>query len=119
MAKDDYDVILFKVLLYLYACFKGKAFFRDDVFREVVGKAIPDAYLIRILMTAQNESLIEGLTFMRVWGNEYILTSQYTDMAITPEGIHHLEDNGKMRQVKTFLTEHAPELISTLITLVL
>ncbi|MBP2057175.1 hypothetical protein J2Z60_000337 [Lactobacillus colini] len=27
MAKDDYDIIAFKILLYLYAIFKGKQTF--------------------------------------------------------------------------------------------
>jgi hypothetical protein len=115
VAKDDYDVILFKILLYLYACFQGKIVFQNDVFEKTVKNGISDEYINRILRGAQSENLIEGLVFTHTWGNEYILSSPLSDMAITPDGIRYLKDNGKMQKAKSFLLEHSVELISTLI----
>lgn len=38
MAKDDYDVIVYKILVYLYAFMKRKITFEEDVFQATVKK---------------------------------------------------------------------------------
>lgn len=40
MAKDDYDVIVYRLLVYLYGCLKRKITFDDAVFRETVRKNV-------------------------------------------------------------------------------
>ena len=32
MAKDDYDVIVYRVLVYFYACMKRKIMFEEETF---------------------------------------------------------------------------------------
>ncbi len=50
MAKDDYDTIVYKILLYLYACLKRKIVFDRTTFFKAIDKdAICDEYLADIL----------------------------------------------------------------------
>lgn len=95
--------------------FKEKLFSKTTCLKKTVKNGISDEYINRILRGAQSENLIEGLVFTHTWGNEYILSSPLSDMAITPDGIRYLKDNGKMQKAKSFLLEHSVELISTLI----
>ena len=48
MAKDDYDVVVFRILFYLYSVFKGKQNFRQNVFLKEVSR-IDEEYLKRVL----------------------------------------------------------------------
>ncbi len=66
MAKDDYDVVLFKILTYLYGCMKRKYSFDIHAFNAVISKQnVNDEYLSDILFMATNEGLIEGLVFAK------------------------------------------------------
>lgn len=44
MAKDDYDVIVYKVLVYYYACLKRRITFDKKVFEETVMKGLNQSY---------------------------------------------------------------------------
>lgn len=45
MAKDDYDVVVFKISTYLYACMKRKIFFGVDTFNATISmKNINEAF---------------------------------------------------------------------------
>lgn len=69
------------------------------------------------MMTREN--LIEGLYFIKAWGNTYILVSDLADMHITSEGIHYVLDNDKMRKIKDKVLESAPGTVFELVKLVL
>lgn len=108
MAKDDYDVIVYKILAYLYACLKGKTVFDTVVFRKaVVGDDVTEEYLQQILRMMLVEGLIEGLTFTHAWGNDWILISDYSSARIKPNGIHYLTDNGKAKKIKQAILDGA------------
>lgn len=118
MAKDDYDVIVFKILTYLYACLKGKVNFGKDAYYKIIGKEnINEQYLYQIYRMMVSEGLIENAKFTRAWGNEYILISDEADLQITANGIHYLKNNNSMKEVGKYLLEGV-ELISKLISLV-
>ena len=36
MAKDDYNVLVYKILIYLYACLKRKIAFNETVFKSII-----------------------------------------------------------------------------------
>ena len=58
MAKDDYDVVLFKILTYLYGCMKRKYSFDIHAFNAVISKQnVNDEYLSDILVMATDEEL--------------------------------------------------------------
>ena len=119
MAQDDYDVVVFKILTYLYACLKRKTLFDKEVFRQILNKQkISDEYLTDILRMMTDDSLITGLTFTRAWAGTYILTSEYSDMKITSAGIRYLNGNNGMTKVKEVLKD-STGLIGELIKMVL
>ena len=104
MAKDDYDVVVFKILLYYYAIFKGTILFADG-------------YLERVLKLMSEENLIDEVYVSKAWGNQYMMLNDLSDIEITAEGIHYLKENSGMENVKKYLLDHV-EMISTLINIV-
>ena len=59
MAKDDYNVIVYKVLLYLYACKQRKIVFDTNVFLATVGAdSINMEYFVDVLRMMQEDGLI-------------------------------------------------------------
>lgn len=118
MAKDDYNVIVNKVLTYLYAVFKRKIVFDDIVFEKSLDLDITDKrYFDDILRYIQKEDYISGLVFTKVWGNEYVLVNNYRDMAITHNGIQYLTENGTMKNIRDLLINGC-DIISTLIQMI-
>lgn len=113
MAKDDYDVICYKVLLYLYAIFKRVDIWDDLKFKKAVANVSED-YLANILSMMTDEKLITGLVFQTVWGNDQLLVNDFSDMKITSNGIHYLQENSRMHKVKQYLLDHS-DIISGLI----
>lgn len=73
MAKDDYDTIVFKVLLYLYAVLKRKIIFDEQAFYHAIGfKNIDNDYFINILYMMHEAGLIDNIVIKKAWGNIYI-----------------------------------------------
>lgn len=113
MAEDDYDVVVFKLLVYFYACLKCVTVFKQEEFDLITKKAgVNEQYLLDILHMMQNEGLIEGLSFTMAWGKVLILAGNVSDAKITAEGIHYLQDNGQMKKVLAFLIDKADIIIS-------
>ena len=64
MAKDDYDVLVFKILTYLYGVMQRKAFFSKEGLNKLFPEDIPEEYLLDIFRLMTASGLIEGLTFV-------------------------------------------------------
>lgn len=109
MAKDDYDVLVFKILTYYYACLKRKVLFNQEVFDHAIIKSgdISDEYLADVLRMMQEEGLLQGLTFTKAWGEDYILASDLRDAKITPAGVHYLKENSTMQKIMKALVDAA------------
>ena len=117
MAKDDYDVIVYRVLVYLYGCLKGKTVYEEKTFRAAVMKGVTsEEYIVRVLNMMQEEGLIRGLAIARAWGNVYILASDMSEAEITPDGIRYLKENSTMKKVGDTLRE-AADIIASLASL--
>lgn len=118
MAKDDYDYLVFKILTYLYVCFRRRGHFETSTFlKKVISPEVSEDYLVDVLRFMTREELIDGLTFVKAWGNDYTLTNDYSDMEITPQGIRYLLDNDNMRQLKNTVLAGAPGAIFDLVKL--
>lgn len=78
MAKDDFFVILFKILTYYYGCMKNRYVFKEEVFFKIAKGNIDDSYFNKVLKDAVDMGYIKGLAFTHAWGDEYILSSDYT-----------------------------------------
>lgn len=118
MAKDDYDVIVYKILLYLYGVMKRKISFQEASFNMIVSRAeISEEYLADILRLMQSEGLIEGAAIVRAWGNDYVLAGDISEIAITAAGIRYLKENSAMKKIGVLLGK-APGTIANLIGIV-
>lgn len=116
MASDDYDFLVFKILTYLYACFRRRSHFDEIVFRKkLITSIVSEEYLTDVLRFMTREKLIEGLTFVNAWGGEYVLANDYSDMEITPNGIRYLLENSVMQQIKQTVLDGAPGAILELV----
>lgn len=118
MAKDDYDVVVFKILLYYYAVFKGTILFNEAEFKRAIKyDSFTDGYLERILKLMSEENLINGVHVSKAWGNQYMMLNNLSDIEITAVGIHYLKENSRMETVKKYLLDHI-EMITSLINIV-
>lgn len=75
MAKDDYHVIVFKILTYYYGILKRKIVYEEEVFKRLIGKEIPEDYLETVIIM-MNEK----------------------DIRITPKGVEYLQENTMMKK---------------------
>ena len=118
MAKDDYYIIAYKILLYLYAVLKWRISFNKTAFDKAIGKEyITDEYLADIIRMMQKQEMIDGAVFMNTWGNVYILISDISDLSITPTGIEYLSTNSLMQKIKNTLLQTV-DIVSELINIV-
>lgn len=116
MAKDDYHVIVYKILLYLYGVMQRKIVFSHDAFNKLIERSdIKEEYLANILRLMQSEGLIEGGAFKKAWGHEYIMISDLEDLQITADGIRYLKENSTMNKVMKSLKD-TPGLASSLLS---
>lgn len=118
MVRDDYDVIVFRVLVYLYAVFKRKIVFEKLTLDSSVSKGLSDEYFADVLRLMTEEELIEGPSFVRVWGGQYVLVNSLDEMSITSKGIHYLKENDRMSKAKEVVLRGA-DLLATLIPAIL
>lgn len=118
MAKDDYDVIVFKILTYLYAVTKGKIVFTPTEYNHAIGsKNINEDYLLRIYKMMSDDGLIEELSFTKPWGGTLIPLFDESDITITSKGVHYLEENDKMKIAGYYLKEKADTIINLAIAI--
>lgn len=106
MAKEDYQVIVYQILAYLYNCLK-KGIDIDTDYLIAQGKlfSINEQYWRFILYNLYNDGLIEGITSNKVWGEKYPLISDLENIGITPLGIQYLTDNSFMEKAKELLKD--------------
>ena len=108
MAQSDYNYIVFRVLVYLYACLKRQEVFNETVFKaKIITKDVPEEYFTDVLRMMQGEGLIEGAAFTKAWGNTYILISLLSDISITAEGVRYVLNNDVMKKIAKKVLENA------------
>lgn len=121
MSKKDYEVIVFKILVYLYGCLKADFSFSFAGFDKATSrKDYDDKYFATVIRMMQNDGLIEGAVFEKVWGNSYVMINDYSDLAITSAGITFVSENDKMKKVKEILMKipgYAAEIIGIVLNL--
>ena len=92
MAKDDYFVLVYKILKYLYKCLKSGASPDFNYF------PVHKEYWEYIIEKLVEEKYIEGVYVLRSDTN-FISVKYTSGMRITPLGIEYLEDNKMMKKV--------------------
>ncbi len=108
MAKDDYHVIVYQILAYLYQCLKKgidvdtKMIGIDSDYFKVNDQSINKRYWAYIIYNLQRYNLIEGVIFAGIDGARNMPVNLEHCM-ITPTGIEYLSDNSFISKAENFL----------------
>lgn len=105
MAKDDYFVITYKFLSYLYTCLKqGKKVEKEYLLHDGVLFNINYSYWLYIVENLVNEGYIEHISNVTAGGGYYV-KGQLEGCRITPKGIGYITDNSTFKRVQKFLSD--------------
>lgn len=101
MARNDYFVIAYRILAYLYACLKDGErpnlnYIRAESF-EIV-----ESYFEYVIENLYDEGYIKGVMLVPILGKQRGV-KMMEDIAITPKGIEFLQSNSAMSRAKEFL----------------
>ena len=103
MAKDDYYVIAYRILAYLYACLKeGTHPDMSYIKADSSAISINQNYWEYIIRHLCDDGYLEGVTLVRVVGQETPGIKMLNPM-ITPKGIEFLQNNSAMAKARDFL----------------
>ena len=105
MAKDDYYVIVYKILVYLYVQLKkGDAAEPEMLMYDGALFQINRKYWAYIFDNLSKNGYITGLFNVTV-GDGYYLKEQFINCEITPKGIEYLCENSLAEKAKRFLKD--------------
>lgn len=114
MAKDDFHVIVYQILAYLYNCLKSgekvdsKKLERDSDLFVTAGRPLSETYWSYILYQMKQMGLITGIKFSgRIEDCSIQKPSVYCNCMITPVGIEYLTDSVFLNKVKGFSTDES------------
>lgn len=100
MAKDDYHVIVFRILKYLYLRLKSGEPVEPEMLRHDSKTCkINETYWRYIMISMQEEGLIDGLKKGEGETGYEQLEDQLKDVQITPKGIDMLSDSRMSERV--------------------
>lgn len=105
MAKDDYHVIVYQILAYLYQQLKKgndvdpKKLEHDSNFLSINKK-----YWKYIMINLAKEGYIDGIVIEETI-DDVIEIYNLEDCQITPKGIEYLTDNSTMEKAKNFFKD--------------
>lgn len=105
MAKDDYHVLVYVILSYLYDCLKkGKEIDLDLLEPEALD--IPYPYWKMIFKNMYRQGLVEGVCVCKDKEGTIVQMVE-GELEITPEGIEFLANNSMMKKIQDSLTKLA------------
>lgn len=103
MAKDDYFVLVNKLLRYLYKCLKtGEKARWDIISPNTKDFPVGEEYFSYILSHLLKDGYIEGIAEVTRIGAP-VRFKETSGLRITPDGIAYLEENSVMKRVTEFL----------------
>lgn len=100
VSKDDYFVLSYSVLKYLYECFKAGEKADVDMFSPVA-LGINNGYWCNLIESLANEGYITGVAFSTAVGS--ISGVKVYNMKITQKGIEFLQENSRMKKAAEFI----------------
>ncbi len=100
MAKDDYFVIVYRILAYFYECFKLGEKPEHDMFSpDALG--INNGYWVNVMESLVNEGYIFGVSVFGYLGGAKGV--KLIEPKITPKGIEFLQENSTITKAKNTL----------------
>lgn len=108
MAKDEYYVLVCKILVYLYKRLKGKTKIKPEEYLLPLTKDFPihEEYFLYVLEKMQEQGYIEKVVFIKVWGEDIIMADS-SRIRITPRGIDYLRNDSVMNKLIHTIPEAA------------
>lgn len=103
MAKDDYYVIVAKILVYLYKKLKGYKVDKDYITPMTKDFPIEGDYLNEVIAMMCENGYVKG-TIIRAWGGDVIMVAT-DNLKITEKGIDYLRENSTMKKIVETLEE--------------
>lgn len=105
MARDDYYVVVYQILAYLYTQLKaGDPVDQNLLKHDSKYLQINEKYWLYIMEHLVLEGYIEHITIKKTWGNQ-VVVSGLENCRITPAGIAFLCDNTFIEKAKHFLKD--------------
>ena len=102
MEKDDYFVVAYRILAYLYACMKEGG--RPDMSKvSFQALNIPERYWADVLESLSDEGYIKGVSIQGGMGDTVYV--KMDKPKITLAGIQFLQENSAMARAKNALKE--------------
>ena len=106
MAKNDYFVIVYQILAYLYQCLKNGTDVEESMLK-------PDSRLLQvnerywsyIIFNLSAEGYINGVNFVPIDGLRMPYVASISDCMITPKGIEYLCENSSIKKASHYLKE--------------
>lgn len=99
MAKNDMEMIMYKILRYLYECNKaGKVPTFSDMFDTLELPGIPQSYLTQIVLELISPEYIAGCSVTETKDGTIFQLSR--DARITAKGVSYLNENKRMKKAE-------------------
>lgn len=106
MARDDYHVIVYQILSYLYQRLKkGEQVDAKMISSDGPLFTVNKKYWSYIIYHLQESGFVEGIAFIPIDGLDLPYPAQMDECRITPDGIAYLCDNSFMEKAKAFLKD--------------
>lgn len=106
MAKDDYFVIVYQILSYLYQRLKkGEEVDEKMLLHDSPLFRINKKYWAYIIYHLHESGFVEGASFVPLDGLDVPLAVKLQGMMITPDGIEYLCNNSNIEKAKAFLKD--------------
>lgn len=118
MAKNDMEVIMYKILRYLYECIKtGKSPELTDIMWRCKLFDIPKVYWLAIMRELIEDEYIDGLRFIGAKDMEQVL--QVGDIRITKKGRDFFRDESVVSKIKPVLGAGFEALVTAVASVVM
>lgn len=121
MASNDMQVLMYKILKYLYECMKldKEAKLEDFSYHSKLFD-VPKNYWLEVISTLVNRDYVKGF---KVYENKFKDAQLYVEtdppFKITYEGVMFLEENSGMKKASEFLKDSFDTVLSTLLGVIL
>ena len=107
MSKDDYFVIVYRLLKYLYGCLKsGKPAKYEVLCADFFG--VEDSYWEYIIRNLYIDGYVDGMMLVSLIGKLDKGVKIFDNFMITPKGIEYLSENSIFQKVKGIVKDISP-----------
>mgnify|MGYP001172627145 CR=1 FL=1 len=105
MAEDDYFVIVYKILAYLYVQLKaGESVDEKLILPTGTLCGVNNTYWTYIWVNLIDSGFVSGVFYEKAWGNQTIIQN-LGDAEITPIGIEYLCENNRLKKAVEYLKD--------------